>query len=65
MPWTTTDEFIVIPKTQRMSLASFPGQIIFLREDEAINYSCLKLAKRSEIMDDVKTSFVKVGKFVT
>ena len=25
MPWTTTDEFNVIPKTQRMSLASFPG----------------------------------------
>ena len=24
MPWTTTDEFNVIPKTQRMSLASFP-----------------------------------------
>ena len=26
MPWTTTDEFNVIPKTQRMTLASFPGQ---------------------------------------
>ena len=26
MPWTTTDEFNVILKTQRMSLASFPGQ---------------------------------------
>jgi hypothetical protein len=25
MPWTTTDEFNVIPKTQRMSLTSFPG----------------------------------------
>ena len=25
MPWTTTDEFNVITKTQRMSLASFPG----------------------------------------
>ena len=25
MPWTTTDEFNVVPKTQRMSLASFPG----------------------------------------
>ena len=25
MPWTTTDEFNVIIKTQRMSLASFPG----------------------------------------
>ena len=27
MPWTTTDEFNVVPKTQRMSLASFPGQV--------------------------------------
>ena len=26
MPWTTTDEFNVIPKTQWISLASFPGQ---------------------------------------
>ena len=25
MPWTTTDEFKVIPRTQRMSSASFPG----------------------------------------
>ena len=27
MPWTTTDEFNIIPKTQplRMSLESFPG----------------------------------------
>ena len=25
MPWTTMDEFNVVPKTQRMSLASFPG----------------------------------------
>ena len=27
MPWTTTDEFNIVPKTQRMSLASFPGQM--------------------------------------
>ena len=30
MPWTTTDEFDVVPKTQRMSLASFPGHFIDL-----------------------------------
>ena len=29
MPWTTTDEFNVIPKAQRMSLASFPGHLWF------------------------------------
>ena len=28
MPWTTTDEFNVVPKTQRMSLASFPGHVM-------------------------------------
>ena len=28
MPWTTTDEFNVVPKTQRMSLASFPGHLV-------------------------------------
>ena len=28
MSWTTTDELNVIPKTQRMSLASFPGLYI-------------------------------------
>ena len=26
MPWTTTNESNVVPKTQRMSLASFPGK---------------------------------------
>ena len=25
MPWTTTDELNDVPKTKRMSLASFPG----------------------------------------
>ena len=33
MPWTTTDEFNVVPKTQRMSLASFPGQSVIPRPE--------------------------------
>ena len=33
MPWTTTDEFNVIPKTQQMSLVSFSGQSIIPRTD--------------------------------
>ena len=31
MPWTTTDEFNVIPKTQWMSLTSFPRQTSLMR----------------------------------
>ena len=31
MPWTTTDEFSVVPKTQRMSLASFPWHRIVVQ----------------------------------
>ena len=29
MPWTTSDEFILIPKPQQMSLTSNPGQNIY------------------------------------
>ena len=72
MPWTTTDEFNVIPKIQRMSLASFPGMTIFIifktnTRFRNTRYLCRFIYQHYDIYnirDNMATVFIRIKNII-